>query len=619
MSDICNIVLLVGYKYTINNLNKIISQNVGSVFVADNPYCCELLDELKQEHISTEELVDSDQLSKIGVYNYSFLDSVIEKIDKELIALENNDGLFYERGLIERYYFTCKRMLDCIHTAYKLGESLKKEHDKANVKIYAKAVSPVKYRPYDHDIYEYIYVKALRASFGIENVVINRISFAWSMTEVKIGCKKIAKKILLGLKSFINIHRLKVLSLRGRECQLFTSVGYDLQQIYPYYQENKKVESIVIDPSKLSNGFLAIAIKIFRGKSILEENVSNAIKIVNNSLSSKYSDLPGPVINTFRDAFVDILKASFKKNIMCCELGFILAKRRIINSAISSCIATSAESSFLLGVSCGGGQTFHYQHGGGQGYLDKKMSAWFNSQTDNFLCYGNVVRDHQKIRKGVNMYVTGSYRFESLKKQLSHTNHSRQYSRLKLLCVPAFPVGHRSYYPDIGRSDLFNYYLWKKILKSALSVNDELLVKYDITIKTNHFLSYKKDYFSKLKSKYDFNKINVISSGSILPHIGDGVVFLVTAPETSLLEIMLTDMPIIFYYAGGYIIEDSCKEMLRKRVYWVENDCQLKDCLKSISSDYIESMVQKNDQSFLNYNLGKTRPLPELYNILKRV
>ena len=104
----------------------------------------------------------------------------------------------------------------------------------------------------------------------------------------------------------------------------------------------------------------------------------------------------------------------------------------------------------------------------------------------------------------------------------------------------------------------------------------------------------------------------MVSSGTMEPYLNKADVFLTDNPETSLLEIMLTDKPIIFYYTGGYSIEKGCKDMLCKRVFWVENSKQLSDTLLSLASNYDQCVRDKDDRSFLEYNFKETVP-PEKF------
>lgn len=593
-----NIVILIGFSYTKTNLSKIIAKNSGSLFIADNPYCCELLETLGKSYLTTEDFVPSDCLSQMGEKNYEFLDTFLIKIESKISHLS-------PPGLIKRYYFTFKRILDCVYSAFLLGDAIAKKLSPSEIKIYTTYPNFISYEPYSFEFHEYFYArslaKALSGKFNIERV--------HTASPVAAFFRIFRKKMIYGLHSFLNsLQLIKLLErfLKKRATYLLTHVGYDLALLYTEIKlSDRKDNFFIFDPSKISTWILSMSLGLFKKKSFERELLRKILGVADLSLK-ELLDHETKVVSEFGVAVSEILAKLHLKNWSCFQLGESLAKNGCVKAVLSPCVASSAESAFLLGVSVGGGRTYQYQHGGGQGYLSKKMSEWFNSQTDYFFSYGRVVAEHQNIEKQVQVILSGSYHFEETKKKIAPHLQIPVSRKLRLLCIPPSPAGHRIYFPEARRSDLFNYHLWRQILQFFV-YNACLTEKYLIRIKTEHFLGRCGDYFYSLIARMGSKNIQIISDGTLSQYLAEVDVFLTDSPETVLLEMLLTTKPVILYLNGGYAIEESCLKMLKRRVFCVDSEEQLGEVLRALSQDYEGEVAKKRDDSFLDYNLEKTQ------------
>lgn len=598
------LIVLIGYSYNENEIRKIISKNYGAIFLADNPYCCELLESCSQEYLTTEMLINSDQLCKMGELNYTFLDNTLDKINTKLVNTSSEE---YVNGFIDRYYFTFKRVLDCVNTAYLLGKSISERYGSSQVVIYSNSTRPIKYEQNDFNFYDHHFSQCLFKSISNDNKIMYDVHESLKLWQISKFMRRLAGSLFSALTQSINMMKLHWLSLFKKSCIIITDKTYDMAFIMPYFKKDDSYPILVFNPGRISHGMLRLLCITFGIKYLTKKNTKNIYNNIEASFKEQNgNNLPEGVVDYFQNAVLEVLEATYLRNYLCLKLGETLANLKLIRLAISSCISTSAESSFLLGISHGSVQTFHYQHGGGQGYLEKKMSAWFNSQTDCFLCYGKVVKENQKIQEKVKVIPVGSYRLDSVKQNISNKTNYKLKEDLNLICIPSFPLGNRSYYPDVRRSDLFSYVMWKNLLKVIFNKNKDLSNKYVVTVKTEHFWGPRKDYFNNLKNRKYYKHIKVVSGIKMAEYLDQGDVFLTDGPETSLLEIMLTNKPIIFYYSGGFEIEISCKEMLCKRVFWVETEYQLCEVLSTIASKYEECMLYKSDDSFIKYNLENT-------------
>ncbi len=594
-----DLVVLVGYSFTEKSVKRIISEHPHSIFVSDNPYCCELLDGLGQPCRTTEEFVPSDRLSRMGEEDYQFLDHFITECNQELL---------------KRYYFTYKRILDCIHTAQILGSRLEETFAPAETWIYTAYPEIVSYAPYSFEFHECYYVRCLARSIHTGHVMVCVTKTAAQIDSIR---RILRRKIGSFARAFLHSTRLIQLGWRfvlRRRTYLLTDVSYDVAVLHADLKlSNRNNDFVAFNPSKVPERLHRLILRGLRVLPCGDNEIRLWIGVVENTLNDCRTGISPEVWESFQEASCQILESSLSKNLNCFRLGKALAQCGFVKAALSPCIATTAESFFLQGVTVGGGQTFHYQHGGGQGYLKKKMSAWFNSQTDSFFSYGQVVPEHQGIEKSVRVIPAGSYRLEKMMARLAQSPRTPA-RRLQLVCVPAFPLGHRSYFPDVKKSDLGSYFLWRQLLRFLLIINRELNERYSIVVKTAHFLGPEQDYFFKLRVKPGYQSVRVVSGESITRYLQEGDVFLTDNPETFLLEAILTQKPVLLYHNGGYTVEPYCSELLNRRVFCIENERQLRDVLTSLATDYEGTSAKKQDKSFLNYNLHKTQPPLEFFN-----
>lgn len=605
------LVVLLGFAFTLKYLEQILNKEKGAIFLVDQPYCCELLEKLEQPYITVEDFVSSDQLSSMGDKNYDILDQLCNAIDSSLYAQvkEQPDSSFYVSGLIQSYYFTLKRIVDCVCTANLLGQSISNNLSPDFTYIYTDNAHPVPYKSNCQEFYGHHFVQTLKIAIKGEVVVVN-VRKVYELLGIRVLIKNYVRYVRDLILILLNALRVLLLNnFISKKIVLFTGINADVLPIYHHIKANSSMACVQFNPSNLSVGILRFLVRIFKGKASLPGKKNLILKTAVQKIKDVNLPMPKEVLNPLKDAIENIIIGSYIKNLLSFRIGEALTKSYSLIIAISNCITTSTESCFLLGVSNGGGKTCHYQHGGGQGYLEKRMSAWFNSQTDIFFCYGQVVRDHQPICDKVAVFPVGSPRLNNIRNLLSMQSTKKRCSnQLNLICVPSGANGYRAYYPEVKRSDMYRYFLWKNITDRLVTMNKELDNRFVITIKTDSISRSRLDFFSYIRSREWYNQMHIINEGSLANLLDKVDIILLDQPETTLLEAMLTNKPIILYYDGSYKFENHSRELLMKRIFLVNNIDELYSTLRHIILNYKDCINEKSDNSFLDYCLSETKP-----------
>lgn len=599
------LVILIGCLLTPDDLQRILKNHPKALFLADNPYVCELLESLNSPFLTVEDFVPSETISNAGIKNYPLLDHFFKIFDQTIQSSLENKSVHevFVPELLERYYYTFKRMIDCVSTAFLLGQTIHEKNSFDIISIYTEHTQQTKYSPHDYNFYESFFVQALKEALSPKKVEIKKL----------VGRKRFRKDLLKGLAREVrNAFRLleglyKLVTLRRshQPTVLFTARGYDLAFIYSDLKEYRDINIFLFNTSAYPARILKWMLKFLGGKSFLVNKTHLEEEIILPLLKLPL-EFPEAMTAILKQAFKTILRASYLQNLLAFQFGKVLAEKCNIKAACSPCIATSNEASFLFGLGSGGARTFHYQHGGGQGYLHKPMFEWFFSQTNYLFCYGEAVKENMKVSERIPVFPVGSPRLEHIRRMVRKEVTSVQKSKsLNLICVPSGPNGYRSYFPEVKKTDLSYYFLWRRLLKSLDKLKNELDDCFSVLIKSDHYLGPNIDYFPRLITRKKYGGIDVVCGKPFINFIQQGDIFIIDGPETTILEVMLTNKPVILYFNGGYELSDHFRKLLEKRVYWVENEAQFIERLQNIILNYDDCVREKSDDSFLDYYLSK--------------
>jgi hypothetical protein len=309
-----------------------------------------------------------------------------------------------------------------------------------------------------------------------------------------------------------------------------------------------------------------------------------------------------------QEAYAAVIAGSFRKNILCFRLGKAIARKCRVVSAITSSVSSAAESCFLLGLSRGGVQTFQYQHGGGQGYRNKAISRWFNSQTDFFFYYGrNPDQTHIVTTAKTCVISAGSHLLHAAQKR-TDKKATPTHKTLTVLSVTPTPLGHRSYFPELMHSDLFNYMRWRDLLGMMVRLHSKFDGRLRFLIKSAPVAAGSADYFCLLTKRAGKGCVDLATGGTFAHHLASADIVVIDSPETTLLQAVLARKPIVFYFKGGYQLEPDAKTMLERRVYWANSLNEVESALRRIADDYPAALREKNDNSFQNSYAAEIKP-----------
>ncbi len=213
-----------------------------------------------------------------------------------------------------------------------------------------------------------------------------------------------------------------------------------------------------------------------------------------------------------------------------------------------------------------------YQEGAGYGSPDVKVYDYSEYRNcDYFISYGELSSylKKKKIMNTCKILEAGSLRLKKLKCDL-HNNMDLKYKIL--YCTSYNPV--RNHFPYNFSFSNYSYKLQKDISNLLESLN----VKAAVQVAPNNAFNVIDKYI--LNNKSLFNKLDVIQNKkfvSVLP-ITEAVI--IDFPSTTLMEALITEKPIFFYYSNWLShIDDDALFLLKKRVCVIESLEKLKQNL----------------------------------------
>jgi len=237
-----------------------------------------------------------------------------------------------------------------------------------------------------------------------------------------------------------------------------------------------------------------------------------------------------------------------------------------------------------------------YQEGGGAGFLNWPMYSTEMDMSDYFLVYGNGARTTPFIKGRAEVVPVGSMRLGSLERNILRSKNEAD--RPIYVVLDASKIGSRQHYP-------YNGGLFSKAYANHLRIIDSLSAFKDtaFVIKTIAGREYLYEPF--------INKNHTrIVTRPLTEVLNDASAFLMEAPATALLEAILTEKPVAFFYDPEcFNFGEDALMMMSKRIRIASDFNRLEELMSLLLEDIKSGSALSSSREFLNnYCLMKDTP-----------